>query len=837
MKSQSATRQDALQLESSQDVSPGATSAQRSLDSEQVLGRFSDVAILAADWFWEMDADLRFTYQSSRFEKITGIAVADVIGKTREEAFAGRIDDLDKWSSLGEALLQRDEYSMVWSLRRPDGEVRVLRTRGKPFFDDSGAFMGYRGVGSDISQAVTTRQQLLESENRFRNVVEHVTDIVCIVSADGEIEFMNNAVEKLLGYRVDELQPGQAGEHAIPEDRVRIQQAMAEVLEHPDRVVSGIYRYQHKNGTIKVLEVTRQQIRHCDPRRDSSVIVHARDITDQSLAERALKESEERLRDFAEMGADWFWEQDAALRFTYLSGNYPGSDSLAIDNVIGKTREEIAKNNNFKSEKWKRLAARLENREPFHNFEYTYARPDGYEVVVRISGKPLFDGDGNFTGYRGTGIDITESHRLSQQLNYQASHDPLTGLVNRREFELRLSRVIKDCRSNDSEHALCYIDLDQFKVVNDTCGHDAGDELLRQIGALLEDKVRKRDTIARLGGDEFGLLLERCSMNQANRVAETVREAIDNFRFMWAGRNFRLGASIGVIPINFSSGNIAKVMRSADAACYTAKDAGRNRIHVYSEDSFEVAQRHQEMQRIVELNHAFDEDRFVLYQQPIQSLNPEKNGHEHFCEVLVRMLDEDGFPVLPANFLPTAERYNLATQLDTWVVNNTLDWMASDPEVRCSINLSGMSIADEGFLRFMLHVIDEKRVGANRICLEITETAAIQNLSKANHFINQLRDRGCVFALDDFGSGLSSFAYLKTLPVDYLKIDGFFVRDMVEDRINFELVKSINDVGHVMGKKTIAEFVENEATLRALREIGLDYAQGFYIEKPKPIRT
>jgi EAL domain-containing protein (putative c-di-GMP-specific phosphodiesterase class I) len=250
-----------------------------------------------------------------------------------------------------------------------------------------------------------------------------------------------------------------------------------------------------------------------------------------------------------------------------------------------------------------------------------------------------------------------------------------------------------------------------------------------------------------------------------------------------------------------------------------------------------VAQRHQEMQRIVELNHAFDEDRFVLYQQPILSLNPEKDGHEHFCEVLVRMLDEDGFPVLPANFLSTSERYNLATQLDTWVVNNTLDWMASDPEVRCTINLSGMSIADEGFLGFMLHVIDEKRVYPNRICLEITETAAIQNLSKANHFINQLRDRGCVFALDDFGSGLSSFAYLKTLPVDYLKIDGFFVRDMVEDRINFELVKSINDVGHVMGKKTIAEFVENEATLRALREIGLDYAQGFYIEKPKPIRT
>jgi diguanylate cyclase (GGDEF)-like protein/PAS domain S-box-containing protein len=836
MKSHSAGRQDAVQVESGQETAARPSFGKPNLNSEKMLGRFSDVAMLAADWFWEMDAELRFTYQSSRFEEITGIPVAEVIGKTREQAFAGRIDDADKWSRVGQALKQRKEYSMVWSLRRPDGQTRVLRTRARPFFDLSGRFMGYRGVGSDISDAATAQQQLIESENHFRNVIEHVTDIVCIVDADGEIKFLNNAVEKLLGYRVDELKSGQAGAHAIPEDRERIQQAVTDVLNDPELVVSGVYRYQHKDGSIKVLEVTRQQIRHFDSNQEVSIIVHARDVTSQHLAEQALKQSEDRLRDFAETGADWFWEQDADLRFTYLSGNYPGVERMAAEEIIGKTREEIAINNNFKAEKWRQLAQKLESREPFYNFEYSYLLHDGSEIVVRISGKPKFNDRGQFIGYRGTGIDITESYLLSQQLNYQASHDPLTGLVNRREFELRLSRVVKGCREDKSEHALCYIDLDQFKVVNDTCGHDAGDELLRQIAALLEDKVRKRDTIARLGGDEFGLLLERCTMNQANRVAETVREAIDQFRFMWAGRNFRLGASIGVIPINFSSGNIANVMRSADAACYTAKDAGRNRIHVYNEDSFEVAQRHQEMQRIVELNHAFDEGRFVLYQQPIHSLNPEKNGHGHFSEVLVRMIDEDGFPVLPANFLPTAERYNMAIQLDTWVVNGALDWLVSDPQVRCTINLSGMSIADEGFLRYMLEVIDEKEVDASRICLEITETAAIQNLTRANHFIHQLRNCGCYFALDDFGSGLSSFAYLKTLPVDYLKIDGFFVRDMVDDRINFELVKSINDVGHVMGKRTIAEFVENEATLDALRETGVDYAQGFSIAKPRPVK-
>ncbi|MDH3538161.1 MAG: EAL domain-containing protein, partial [Gammaproteobacteria bacterium] len=676
---------------------------------------------------------------------------------------------------------------------------------------------------------------LVESEARFRNLVDHVTDIVCIASADGEIRFLNNSVENILGYRVDELESGKAGANAIPEDRERVQQALREVLEDPERVVSGVYRYRHKNGSTRIMQVTRQQIRHLDEGQEPRIIIHARDITEQSQAEAALRQSEERLRDFAETGADWFWEQDANLRFTYLSGNYPGFDRMATENVIGKTREEIAPGNNFNSKNWKQLTRILKAREPFYNFDYCYSIPDGGDVIVRVSGKPKFDTDGVFVGYRGTGLDITESYRLSEQLNYQATHDPLTDLVNRREFELRLARVVKSCRDDSSEHALCYIDLDQFKVVNDTCGHDAGDELLRQIAALLQDKVRKRDTIARLGGDEFGLLLERCTLNQANRVAETVRGAIDDFRFMWAGRNFRLGASIGVIPIDFSSGNIANVMRSADAACYTAKDAGRNRIHTYSEDSFEVAQRHQEMQRIVEINHAFDEGRFMLCQQPIRSLKSAQDEHAQFCELLVRMVDEAGFPILPANFLPTAERYNLATQIDTWVVNAALDWLASNPALRCTINLSGMSIADETFLRLVLDLIDRKAVDANRICFEITETAAIQNLSKANHFIQHLRDCGCFFALDDFGSGLSSFAYLKTLPVDFLKIDGFFVRDMVEDRISYELVKSINDIGQVMGKRTIAEFVENEATLDALREIGVDYAQGFWIARPEPI--
>ena len=695
---------------------------------------------------------------------------------------------------------------------------------------------GYRGIGSDINDTTTTWQQLTDSENRFRNIIERVTDIVCIVTADGEIKFLNKSVEKILGYTVAELESVEADTHALAEDQEIIQRACLVALENPGRVVAGDYRYYHKDGSVRVLQMTRQCFSDQAGGSDAELVVHARDITNQYQAERALRDSEERLRDFAETGADWFWEQDAELRFSYLSGNYPGFEKMSTDRIIGKTRQEMLSNINFSSENWQQLLAKLKAREPFFNFEYSFPRVDGSEVVVRISGKPKFDQQGEFVGYRGTGIDITESYLLSQQLNYQASHDPLTGLVNRREFEIRLARVVKGCREDNSEHALCYIDLDQFKVVNDTCGHDAGDELLRQIAALLEDKVRTRDTIARLGGDEFGLLLERCSIKQANRIAETVRATIERFRFVWGGRNFHLGASIGVIPINFSSGNVANVMRSADAACYTAKDAGRNRIHVYSEDSFEVVQRHREMRQIVDITQAFDDDRFVLYQQPIKSLSDSQDKDGYFCEVLVRMIDEAGFPVLPGNFLPTAERYNLATQLDTWVVNAALDWLVAAPKVRCTINLSGMSVANEDFLQFALQAIASRNLDAARICFEITETAAIQNLSGANRFMEQLRERGCFFALDDFGSGLSSFAYLKTLPVDFLKIDGFFVRDMCEDQINFELVKSINEIGHVMGKRTIAEFVENDATLGALKDIGIDYAQGFGINIPKPVK-
>lgn len=427
---------------------------------------------------------------------------------------------------------------------------------------------------------------------------------------------------------------------------------------------------------------------------------------------------------------------------------------------------------------------------------------------------------------------------MLEDLEYAASHDALTALVNRQEFERRLQRVLETARAEQVEHALCYLDLDQFKVINDTCGHVAGDELLAQIAMLLRGQVRERDTLARLGGDEFGVLMEHCSLAQAERVAKALREAIEGLRFVWEGRSFDIGVSIGLVSITEFSESIANVLSAADRACYAAKDEGRNRVHVYHEDNAELARRHGEMQWATRIPRALEEHRFHLVSQPIVPLNSGVSRGEHY-EVLIRMEDEEGRIVLPGAFLPAAERYNLSVKIDRWVTGRTLQWLADDPKrlrnlFLCTINLSGHSLGDEAFLQFIIRLFDQSNVPPKKICFEITETATIANLFNATRFMKALKELGCQFALDDFGSGFSSFAYLKSLPVDFLKIDGVFVRDIVDDPINLAMVKSINEIGHAMGKRTIAEHVENDAILeKLLSEIGVDYVQGYGIARPQ----
>jgi len=509
------------------------------------------------------------------------------------------------------------------------------------------------------------------------------------------------------------------------------------------------------------------------------------------------------------------------------------------EDIYGRHRAVVAdsRTEDFDSEKWLQHFAVIERRERFRNFSYQIRCRNGKMLSVTISGTPIYDSRGEFCGYRGTGTDVTEQQEMQTQLTYQARHDALTGLLNRYEFEQRVNHMLETIREDQSEHAMCFIDLDQFKVVNDTCGHTAGDALLHQLGKLLQETVRSRDTLTRLGGDEFGVLIEHCPFNKAERVAESILNAIQNYSFFWGGETFHIGASIGLVAITESTPNFTELFKQADTACYLAKDMGRNRIHAYHPDDTQLATRRGEMQWVTRINHALDDDRFCLYAQPILPLLGNDGIH---YELLLRMIDEDGKLIPPGAFLPAAERYNLIERLDYWVFDRACEFLSQHPDVFeqvafVSINLSGNSLSNTDFLEQIIGTLKEPGISPESICFEITETVAVYNLESAVKFITALREIGCRFALDDFGSGLSSFAYLKNLPVDFLKIDGMFVKDIVSDPIDRAMVKSINDMGQVMGMQTIAEFVENDEIKAMLQDIGVNFGQGFGLGEPRPL--
>lgn len=463
----------------------------------------------------------------------------------------------------------------------------------------------------------------------------------------------------------------------------------------------------------------------------------------------------------------------------------------------------------------------------------------GKEYAIEDSAAPIRDNNHQVTGVVLVFYDVSEKRRLQQEITYQAKHDALTDLFNRYEFERRLQQAIETAQSTLCEHAVCYLDLDQFKVINDTCGHAAGDALLQRLSVLLKRKIRHHDTLARLGGDEFGVLLAHASLAQAQVTANALRQACEDFIFSWQNQRFRIGVSIGLVAVDATSTSVANVLQAADSACYAAKDTGRNRVHVYLEHDEILAQRYGEMQWISRLQQALEDDRFELYAQPIVALDaPSAEGFH--CELLLRLKEGDGKVSLPGAFMPAAERYNLAGLIDRWVVRHAFQWFSAHPVVfdkfsLCTLNLSGHSIGDNTFHTYVLQQLNDIGLPAEKICFELTETAAVSNLAEVARFMQTLRKRGCRFALDDFGSGLSSFGYLKALPVDFLKIDGLFVKDIVEDPVDLAMVRSINEIAQLLNKKTVAEYVENDAILQQLRLLGVDYGQGYGLGRPQPL--
>ena len=467
-------------------------------------------------------------------------------------------------------------------------------------------------------------------------------------------------------------------------------------------------------------------------------------------------------------------------------------------------------------------------------------RKDGKEFAIELTAAPIMDDNHEVFGAILTFHDVSEMRSMSYKLSYQATHDSLTGLVNRREFELRLEQTIQNARNENTSHALCYLDLDQFKVVNDSAGHAAGDELLKQLAHKLSPLLRKSDVLARLGGDEFGVLLEGCSEKQARKIAEVMRTTIKETRFPWGNNTFEVGVSIGLVPINAESSGVSDILSAADTACYAAKENGRNQVQTYHEDNIEYSKRKTEIRWVQDIQRALDNDSFLLYCQKITPIN-DNSQHQHFCELLIRLQTSDGSIVPPMAFLPAAERYDLIQDIDKWVIHNALTMLYEfqaehlQEKLFVAINLSGQSLSDSNFLDYVRNEIVNSRCSAEHLCFEITETAAIANMSKAIHFINSLKELGCKFSLDDFGNGLSSFAYLKNMPVDFLKIDGSFVRDICHDKVDHAFVETIHRIASMMDIETIAEYVENEETLEMLKDIGIHYAQGFHIDRPQDI--
>lgn len=740
--------------------------------------------------------------------------------------------------AVEEAVANTGMLSREFRVNHRDGSLRVLRDTAEVLIDEMGQPVRMLGVMVDITEQVAAEHESRNAYREFNRILTHMQDTYYRADPAGRLSQVSRSMEKLLGYYPEECEGMRIADfYAVPRHG---QAFLTDIHSHGGSLRNYEIQMRHKNGRRVWVSVNAQFITD-DKSNNIGIEGTIRDITELRQAQEALHQEKELALVTLQSIGDGVVTTDDNGKVQYLNptaekllgtsveaanGSHYRDVLKLVDEATGESLQDLV-----------HLCLSLDNGTAYSD-EGLLLQSDGTRFHLKVTAAPMRDHYGHVVGVVLVLHDITEVMGMARQLSYQATHDMLTGLYNRRVFEQRVEEAIRSAHDSNDCHAVLYLDLDQFKVVNDTCGHNAGDELLQQVSSLMQGSVRESDVLARLGGDEFGVLLEHCPLDKAENIADTIRRSIRDFRFAWDDKAFEIGVSIGVVPIVADTGNLAYVLAAADAACYVAKDSGRNRLHVYQPDDDAVVQRHGEMQWVHRLSSAFDTDSFQLFAQPIAHV---KGDHviSHY-EVLVRMLDDSGRIIPPGAFIPAAERYNLMPMIDRWVIRKTLEMLREAqgdlafPPVECAINLSGQSFTDDHFLEYVVDLFDETGIPCESISFEVTETAAVANLSRATRFISVLRGMGCSFALDDFGAGLSSFGYLKNLPVDYLKIDGGFVRDMVHDEVDRAMVESINQIGHIMGLKTIGEYAEDERVLLALERAGVDFAQGHAISPPQP---
>lgn len=692
---------------------------------------------------------------------------------------------------------------------------------------------------------------LLQKSTAARNYVDKIlmsiADALFVTTPLGNILTVNQAAINLFEYSQEEL-INQSISHLITDDNI---------LPTSANINSQSY-YLHNHPVIcqtktgkKLTVAFSCSVMETEIHGLQNFIYIGRDITQRCALEQQLFEEKELALVTLQSIGDGVITTDAEGKIKYINPIAEQLTSWNLEDAQGKSLVEVFK---MFHETTREAVENPVQQALSSGCSVSFTKDsilitrNNIEIAIDVSAAPIRAKDGEIVGAVMVFQDVSQKRSMAHQLSWQATHDALTGLLNRHEFEFRLEQALNTARITNKQHALCYLDLDRFKIVNDTCGHLAGDELLRQVAALLQLGVRSSDSLARLGGDEFGILLEGCPLEPAFRIANKLVQSIQEFRFIWQEKTFNIGVSIGLVGINADSQTMNSVLTAADAACYLAKNNGRNRVHIYQADDSDLVKARSEIQWVARITQALEDNRFCLYYQAIIPINSNRNSSEHY-EVLLRLIDETGNLVSPMAFLPAAERYNLMQAIDRWVIctlftslaqcgrEKLTDGTSEGCNCNCiyAVNLSGASINDDQFIDFLCEQFTLYQVPPQTICFEITETVAIANLSKAASFISSLRELGCCFALDDFGSGMSSFNYLKNLPIDYLKIDGSFVKHIVNEPIDLAMVEAINQIGHVMGIQTIAECVEDEKILAKIKAIGVDYAQGYGVAKPCPL--
>ena len=691
-----------------------------------------------------------------------------------------------------------------------------------------------------------TRSQSPVQDQRFRHILDAAPDAMIVVDQVGSVVALNREAERLFGWTEAESR-GDPSSRLFPQRFQALYDALsvrdAESPRTPPPLKRAPVRIfgRRRDGSEFPVEIHHSSL---GPPADGVFLVTIRDLTAwRDVQESLFRQKEQAIVTLASIG-DAVITTDVAGTITFLNPTAERLTGWRTTEALGQPVDTVlVLVNDVTRQPLENIPARClrEGRAVDLADGVLLLRRDGTEVPIGDSAAPLRDRHGTTIGVVLVFHDVTERRRAARKLSHEATHDALTGLVGRREFEDRLARALAEAAAGVAEHVLCYLDLDRFKVVNDTSGHEAGDDLLRKIAGLLRTRLRSRDTLARLGGDEFGVLLENCSWTKAEEIAGKLQRAIEDFRYVWGEQTFSLGISIGVIPITAVSGRTADVLRAADEACYAAKDAGGNRVHLAPPQAAPAMQQLVETRRITRLTRAVDEGRFQLYAQPIVPLAPGLPARPR-CEILLRLPDERGGVESADAFLPQAERHRLMPAIDRWVVRQTVavlgQWHRDHPEFElplCSINLSVSSLDDPDLLPVVRENLTQHGLPPGALCFEIAEAAALGNFAQLVRLIAEIRTTGCGVGLDNFGNSLTSFAHLRALSVDYVKIGGHYIRGVVDDPVYGTLVRAVNEIGRIMGIVTIAEEVESTTILEKLRGLGVGYAQGHAVAPPAPL--